>query len=233
VGVVSGALQSNRPATGSVSVTVHGASMGLTSVSASSRAGLDTCQSTTWASDSSIVCLAHESGAAGSRRVLLTTALSVSSATGLLSWPMPVLSSLLQTNVPRTGSSWVTVQGVHAGLVGGSAWVSVGLTACGATVWESDTSVRCEAGAGMAGSRVATMSAGGRVGSVSRGVSVDVPTMSGGRMANGAGTGGVRVTLQGGGLGLAGYSVSGRTGQSGGVESRWASDTSPHTLRWS
>jgi hypothetical protein len=123
IGVVSGALQSNMPATGSVSVTLHGAGLGLGSVagSASSRTGLDTCQSTTWASDSSTVCLARQSGTVGSRRVLLTTALSVSSVTCLLSVSGPLVSSVLRTNMPGTGSAWLAVQGALAGLAGGTA----------------------------------------------------------------------------------------------------------------
>eukprot|EP00961_Rhodomonas_salina_P209076 2821929-Rhodomonas_salina.1 len=71
-----------------------------------------------------------------------------------------------RTNVGGTGSTSVTVQGSGLGVHGYTGAVRVGVTGCESTEWESETSVRCQAGEGGWGTRRVTVTAGERVGSV-------------------------------------------------------------------
>ena len=63
--------RSNRAGTGSASVTVHGASMGLVTYTGRAREGQTGCEATEWESETSVRCMvAH--GARGTRRVVMT-----------------------------------------------------------------------------------------------------------------------------------------------------------------
>jgi hypothetical protein len=71
VDVISLAGQSNRAGTGSASVTVHGAGMGIVRHTAKGRAGHTGCEGTDWQSETSVRCrVGHGSGL--SRRVVMT-----------------------------------------------------------------------------------------------------------------------------------------------------------------
>ena len=59
----------NRAGTGSASVTVHGASMGLVTYTGRAREGHTGCEATEWESETSVRCLVSEGGGGGTRRV--------------------------------------------------------------------------------------------------------------------------------------------------------------------
>jgi hypothetical protein len=61
----------NRAGTGSASVTVHGASMGLVTHTGRAREGHTGCEATEWESETSVRCLVTH-GARGTRRVTMT-----------------------------------------------------------------------------------------------------------------------------------------------------------------
>ena len=61
----------NRAGTGSASVTVHGASMGLVAYTAMGRVGQTGCEGTEWESETSVRCMVGH-GARGTRRVVMT-----------------------------------------------------------------------------------------------------------------------------------------------------------------
>jgi hypothetical protein len=56
VGAMSIMRRTNSASTGSVSVTVQGASMGLAAYTALGAAGRSTCERSTWESDTSVRC---------------------------------------------------------------------------------------------------------------------------------------------------------------------------------
>ena len=63
--------RSNRAGTGSASVTVHGAGLGLVAFTALGRVGQTGCEGTEWESETSVRCMVAD-GARGTRRVVMT-----------------------------------------------------------------------------------------------------------------------------------------------------------------
>ena len=61
----------NSAGTGSASVTVHGAGLGLVMLTAMGRSGHTGCEGTEWESETSVRCLMGH-GARGTRRVAMT-----------------------------------------------------------------------------------------------------------------------------------------------------------------
>jgi hypothetical protein len=70
-GASSGMGRQNRAGTGSASVTVHGASMGLVTYTGRAREGHTGCEATEWESETSARCLVTH-GARGTRRLTMT-----------------------------------------------------------------------------------------------------------------------------------------------------------------
>ena len=131
-----------------------------------------------------------------------------------------------RANRAGTGSTSVTVHGVGLGLVMYTGEGRAGQTGCEATEWESQTAVRCQVGAGARGSRRAVVTAGHRVGSLSRALSLDTSVLSQVSSGNRAGTGSASVTIQGMGLGATMLTLQARAGETGCESSGWKSDTS-------
>eukprot|EP00961_Rhodomonas_salina_P250271 3383300-Rhodomonas_salina.1 len=70
----------------------------------------------------------------------------------------------------------------------------MGHSGCESTEWESETSVRCQTGGGVRGTRRVTMTVGERSGSVTGVWSTDLSAVSSMRRTNRAGTGSTSVT---------------------------------------
>ena len=71
LGSMSVMRRENSAGTGSLSVTVHGSSLGLVAFTAIVRSGQTGCEATEWESESSVRCLMGR-GAGGTRRVTVT-----------------------------------------------------------------------------------------------------------------------------------------------------------------
>ena len=72
-GMVSLSRRDNRAGTGSASVTVHGASLGLVAYTGMAREGHTGCEGTEWESETSVRCMvAGFSAAVGSVRVVIS-----------------------------------------------------------------------------------------------------------------------------------------------------------------
>ena len=163
----------NRAGTGSASVTVHGASMGLVAYTGRARQGQTGCEATEWESETSVRCLVghgargHAAGGddGGERGGSVTQGWSVD--VGRLSYDA-------RSNRAGTGSASVTVHGSSMGLVAYTVRGREGQTGCEATEWESETSVRCLVGHGARGTRRVVMTVRGAGGSVTQAWSVDV-----------------------------------------------------------
>ena len=149
---VSVLTRANVPGTGSSSVTVHGASLGLGSYTGGMRVGQTSCEGTTWGSDTCVRCQTGQ-GVLGSRRVSLSVGQRVGSVTMAHSVYRASMSVLTRANVAWTGSWSVTVHGASLGLGSYTGGVRVGQTVCERTTWGSDTCVRCQTGQGVLGSR--------------------------------------------------------------------------------
>jgi hypothetical protein len=169
---VSSAGASNAASSGAASVTVVGqGGMGEMGSSAGARVGRTACQASVWASSSGVVCKAA-GGLLGGAVGIVSAGVLRGSASALVSYDAPSLSSAGVSNVASSGGTSVTVVGRGgAGWSGASSKARVGWTACGASVWLSDSAlVSRSASGGMAGERVA-VSSGRQYGSVSLAVS--------------------------------------------------------------
>eukprot|EP00960_Hanusia_phi_P029933 748287-Hanusia_phi.AAC.1 len=164
----SNLLPANTPSTGSISMTVSGINIGRYESSSQARnygsaaeatewQSMDSllcfhCNLPVWGSDTSIRSMTPASTSATSK-IQLTVALRSGSLTEGFSFDHMCLSNFMGSgNGAGTGSMSVTVFGASFGQTQASIGKSIGLTACEATRWESETSVRCQAGLGSRGS---------------------------------------------------------------------------------
>jgi hypothetical protein len=231
--VISLAGQSNRAGTGSASVTVHGAGMGIVRHTAKGRAGHTGCEGTDWQSETSVRCrVGHGSGL--SRRVVMTVGSQGGSVTEAWSADGSGLSRLRRSNVAGSGTASMTVHGSSMGIVRHTAKGRAGHTGCEGTDWQSETSVRCRVAVGHLGSRRVVVTAGSQAGSISQAWSVDRDAISLLRSSNRAGTGSASVTVHGAGFGIVRHTAEGRAGHTGCEGTEWESETSVRCLasRW-
>ncbi len=159
----------NHAGTGSASVTVHEANMGLVTYTGRARNGKTGCEATEWESEASVRCLV-KNRARGTRRLSMTVGKQEGSVTQGWSVDVPGLSVMRRQNHAGTGSASVTVHGASMGLATYTGQARNGQTGCEATEWESETSVRCLVTHRARGTRRVVMTAGDeRGGSVTQG----------------------------------------------------------------
>ena len=179
-----------------------------------------------WASSSGVVCKAA-GGLRGGTVGIVSAGVLRGSLSAAVSYDAVSASSAGASNVASSGGTSVTVVGRGgAGSSGASSKARVGWTACGGSVWLSDSGLVCRsASGGLAGQRVA-VSSGRQYGSVSLAVSYNAPVVSGVGASIAASSGGTSVTVVGsGGLGMSDSSVRASAGASGCAASVWMSDS--------
>jgi hypothetical protein len=169
--------RSNRLGTGSASVTVQGAGMGLTTYTGHVRAGQTGCEATEWESETAMRCLVGH-GVLGTRRVVMTMGERGGSLTQVWSVDAVLMSSLRHINHAGSGSASVTIYGSSMGLVTYTGTAREGQTGCEATEWESETAVRCLIGHGARGTRRVVMTAGALGESATQSWSADAAALS-------------------------------------------------------
>ena len=220
---VSTTMVSNRPATGSLSLTVQGMSIGAVA-SVGMRIAMSACEQTSWTSDTSALCNAGR-GTSGSRQTVLTSQGQLASFTDGVSVDGWLTVSGPRLNLAATGSSLVTAYGAGMGAAGKSAAMGGGSTACERTVWEADTSTVCQVGQGSMGSLRVAVTSGSSVSSVSVTLSFGAAAVSVTKRANGMSTGSLSISVHGRGLGTWDASSRGAAGDTGCEESAWTSDS--------
>ncbi len=182
-GSVSRVRASNRAGTGSASMTVHGASMGSLTYSGRDRYGKTGCETTEWASETSVRCLLGH-GAGGTRLYVMTVGQRIGCVSKGWSVDTMTVSRARRGNRAGTGSASMTMHGSSMGIVRCTVRGRLGHTGCEGTDWQSETSVRCQVGHGAAGTRRVVMTAGGRGASATCGYSIDRVSLS--RFSNSA-----------------------------------------------
>ena len=151
-------------ATGSKSVTVLGNGLGAVNVTGYTqgvRIGFTACEATDWISSTTVYCRSP-SGISATRRVRVTAGQQTATITESYSFERPMLSDLLPGNAAATGRMTVTCLGSNFGLVDFTIAFRVGGTACEASRWVADSSVKCKLAAGVSSNRWVEVSAGGR-----------------------------------------------------------------------
>jgi hypothetical protein len=96
----------NRAGKGSVSVTVHGAGLGLVAFTALGRTGQTECEGTEWESETSVRCLVGH-GARGTRRVAVTAGERVGSLSQATSLHAPFLPPFLAWSLALQEAAYV------------------------------------------------------------------------------------------------------------------------------
>ena len=226
--------RTNSPSTGSVSMTVVGLALGRSDYTGASRVGSTACEASGWDSDSSLRCLSS-GGLVATLRVAVTAGIRAGSVTEGLSFDVPMLDEALRANTPSTGAVSLTVLGSNLAHSAYSPAARLAATACEASAWESDSSVRClTAGGAFATARVA-VTAGARAGSMTEATSYDTPqpghvvndpASPDNSTANGSPSGGAALRVTASGLGVQRYSHAARVGASACEATRWESDSS-------
>ena len=173
---LSMARRSNRAGTGSASVTVHGASMGLVAYTGKAREGQTGCEATEWESETSMRCMVGH-GARGTRRVSLSVFARLQSVSLCWSFDAGGLSVVRRSNRRGSGSASLTLHGSSLGLSSLSRVSRVAQTGCEATEWESETAIRCLTGHGVRGTRRVMLTAGESSGSLTQSWSTDSPSL--------------------------------------------------------
>ena len=230
VGSVSLMRRVNHAGTGSASVTVHGGSLGLVAYTSMVRSGATGCEGTEWESETSVRCLVGR-GARATRRVVMTAGDVAGTGSDAMSWDaygsVSAITGVL--NRASTGSSSLTVHGAGLGSRRYSLAARARNTACEATAWESDSSVRCLHQASFRGTKRVSITSGERVGSGTEMfmMSIDKGVVSTARKTNRAGTGSTSVTVHGGGFEwVTWYSQQARYSSTGCEGTEWESETS-------
>ena len=216
-------LRSNRARTGAASVTVHGSSMGISTIQG--RTGHTGCEGTSWVSETSVRCQVSR-GTLGTRRVMVTVGSRRGSLSQAWSADMGSISVLHQSNHAVTGAVSVTVHGTGLSFARLTSRARLSRTGGEATDWGSQTSVVCRVGHASKGTRRVVMTVGQGSGSVSQAWSVDVDAISRIRQANRAGSGSASVTVYGAGMGKVRLTAKGQVGHTGCEGTSWESGTS-------
>jgi hypothetical protein len=230
MGSVSVSRRSNRAGTGSASVTLHGAGLGLVAFTAMGRIGQTGCEGTEWESEKSVRCRPGH-GSRGSRRVTLTSGIVGGSMSETLSYDTGTMSAMRGANHASTGSASVTLHGASLGLAAFTSIGRFGQTGCEGTEWESETSVLCLTGHGFFQSQVIVLTTGVRLDSLSAAFSVDLVLVSSARPVKLPPNGFVdnsTFLVIGSGFRAGDLSVSARLSHSAFESTKWLAETSVH-----
>jgi hypothetical protein len=214
----------NVAGTGTVSVSLLGASMHMGSSSLTVRIQITAGEQTTWKSDSSVLCqISH--GVHSSRHASLSVGYYMGSRSLLWSFDSNHASALTRSNRAVTGSSSVSVQGAKFGLSLFSPSFRLHTTASEGTFWESDTSLRCRNPEGAISTRMIILTVGISQYSTTDYFSYDIPSMSIVFPVNNPPEGSVTFTIYGKMFGTVSRSIISRLGGTSCESSFWASDT--------
>ena len=161
---------------GGVGNSVIGAHYGVNFFSNTGRGGGSSSTSTTWKSDTSIVCI-FSAGISGSLLFTLTTSSRVGSVTEAVTFHVESISSLLPTNLVASGQDSVTASGSEFGISLYSLSGRIGFTTFAQSNWISDTSTLCLSAAGVGGAFHISVTVGSSYGTLLAAVSYNVPTI--------------------------------------------------------
>ena len=225
---VNSAMHSTQLINASTSATWSRADL-----SVQARLGGTTTESTTWLSDSSIICKGV-TGIGSSLLILVTSGEQGATKTDIMSYDRPDFFALGGTSVTNAISvladlskTVLTIFGSNMGLYRISPKARIGVTAAESTVWESTSSMLGMVARGTLGSRkldlTATMQNGG---TVTDSLSYNSPSLSSLIPENGAMVDTVVVTSAGSNFGSMSVTNQFRVGHTAAESSVWISDTS-------
>ena len=215
----------NSAPTGTVSLTLTGAQMGMAAASSSARAAISSCETSQWKSDTAVRCLAVSS-ISQSRRVVITSGCLLSSTTQSFSFNALQLSAAgMYSNSFPFVPQMLTLYGLAFGIFDNSPLARVGLTACESSKWTSQSSLLCRISSGMATNDHITVTVGMVHSTISRVLIYDSPVISSAFAQNCAPSDPIQTTVFGLNFGKASLSNKLRIGGTPCDISLWISDT--------
>ena len=158
----------NAATSGGLLVTLSGADFGRADYTQDARFGGTACQATSWASDSSVSCIVS-SGVKSGLMLAVTAGISVGTTTSMWSYDRPSVHVLNSTGLTMNvaaihaegAESVLTVAGTNFGAGAASAMGRLGVTACEATTWLSDSAVSCMVPTGVGSTLGVAVTVGG------------------------------------------------------------------------
>jgi len=154
-GTVVGVALTNGPSTSVVSVSAVGRGcIGGSDSSMRSRIFLSSCLCSLWLSDIGVGCRGTSYGVGAGLAVVVNSGLQIGSLNYALSFGVAFWSAVIVHNVSGIVDTFTVIGCGGYGSSGRSAQVRVGGTACGGSLWLSDSGIVCRgtitgAGAGM------------------------------------------------------------------------------------
>jgi hypothetical protein len=186
--------------------------------------GLTACEVTLWISDSATIAFSA-SGLYRTRALLMTVEKSLGSLSKSQSYPVPVLVTVWESNLPSTGSLSLTIVG--SGFSRGLTFSAyMGATPVEATGWLSDSAILLKVPGGNIGSRKALITAGIQAGSLSDILSFNMPSLSNLQRPNGLVGASYPLLILGSGFGFRSNTAIPRSGASRMAASVWTSESS-------
>eukprot|EP00960_Hanusia_phi_P060184 764428-Hanusia_phi.AAC.1 len=226
--IVSSILPNNFHASGSASISVFGSFFGLYSNSISGKIGYTAPSATAWLSDTSIAALVS-TGLLRTRKASITAGVQVGTSSEIFSYILPVLSSMLRTNFPTTGSLFFTVQGSGFGQYGATVSARMKQSASESSDWISDTCLKGYSSGGFGHSKNIYVTSS-QSGTSSFSFSFDEPSLSVGTLQNAPRTGCVSLTFYGSSFAFFDATLQGRSLFTSYENTHWSADTSLRAL---
>jgi len=224
---LSSLIATNSPGTGAVQVTVLGRGVGQSGLSIRGRIGGSGCSSSTWVSDSSLVCLRGPTLSVG-LPFAMSVIREVGSVSSQISYNAARVNGMSNRNAGTTGAQSVTVVGVSMGRSPRTASVALGGSNSEATRWVTDSSLHAKAPTAAWGTRKdlnAIVSVPAKQETLSNALTYSGPEVgSSVVVSNAPASGAMSVTMVGLGLGLP-VSPKTRFGRTQAEIFRWLSDT--------
>ena len=205
------------------SVVIYGKGFLANEACQRATAGLTTCESVLWISDSALTCK-RASGHMATHPIFVSLTNALNAITAAVSYDSNRLASLTPSNSASSGSVSVTVSGVNFGVLKWSLHVQSGISRCESSVWSSDTSVTSKVSSGRHASRRFTVTVGVIPGTLSEAHSIDFGSISATAKPNNPAAESASMTVQGSGLAQK-YTQQVRMGQTTCEQTNWASDT--------
>jgi len=221
----------NLPSSGCLSVTFVGSSFASSEPSMSVRIRGSAGEATVWISDSSAV-MKTSAGALNSQIYQVSIGIQSAVVAAFVCFDIPKLTSVSRGEIPRTGSSFLSLLGSSFGVISVSQKVSL-MTACESSFWTSSSAIICKTSAGSEPSfvsiHVSSYSVASRISNGTLLVSYEqlqsLNNLTSSRL-NTPRTGSSTVTMSGLGFGGFAHTAGIRMGASSGQASRWTSSSS-------
>jgi hypothetical protein len=172
----SASMHTNHPARSSTVISLGGSEFGILDMSPASGSGFSACQTTRWASSTSLTCNTP-TGQRASLLMKLTAAMKLGTLTIVFSVDALSVADVVKPNSPSTGAVSVSVIGAGFDLKDHTPNVRYSDTAAKATQWVSDSRVTALTASAVKGNFMNTLTAGAVPGTASALFTWDMPNI--------------------------------------------------------